>query len=197
MEERDSTKPDFWSHRYAVGRTPWQMDHVPEQLRVFLQSLEPGRRVLIPGCGEDFRAIEAFHRAGHQVTGIDFSPVAVESIKKTLPKVSGAIVLGDLFSYNFGAASFDLVYERSFLCSLPPRLWNDYVARVAQLLVPHGMLAGFFFYGNDPDPPPYPLTEAKASELFGGHFNLRKSAEVTDSLPIYDRNEKWLEWQLR
>ena len=173
------------------------MDHVPEQLRVFLQSLEPGRRVLISGCGEDFRAIEAFHRAGHEVTAIDFSPVAVESIKKALPKVSGAIILGDLFSYNFGAASFDLVYERSFLCSLPPRLWNDYVARVAQLLAPHGILAGFFFYGNDPEPPPYPLTEAKASELFGGHFNLRKSAEVTDSLSIYDRNERWLEWQLR
>jgi hypothetical protein len=155
--------------------------------------------VLIPGCGEDYRTIEAFHRAGHEVTAIDFSPVAVESIKKALPKmsVSDAIILGNFFSYDFEAASFDLVYERTFLCSLPPSLWKGYASRITQLLRPQGTLAGFFFYGEEANPPPFPLTESKASEIFGRCFDLRKSEAQADSLSIFAGNEKWQEWQLR
>ncbi len=153
--------------------------------------------MLIPGCGEDYRTIEAFRGAGHQVTAIDFSPVAVESLKKALPKMSDAIILGDFFSYNFEATSFDLVYERTFLCSLPPSLWKDYASRMAQLLRPRGTLAGFFLYGEEADPPPFPLTESKASEIFGRCFDLRKSEPAADPLSIFGDNAKWQEWQLR
>jgi hypothetical protein len=153
--------------------------------------------VLIPGCGEDYRTIEAFCRAGHQVTAIDFSPVAVGSIKKALPKMGDAIILGDFFSYNFEAASFDFVYERTFLCSLPPSLWKGYASRITQLLRPQGTLAGFFFYGEEANPPPFPLTESKVSEIFGRCFDLRKSEAQVDSLSIFAGNEKWQEWQLR
>jgi len=106
-------------------------------------------------------------------------------------------MLGDFFSFNFQSAPFDIIYERTFLCSLPPRLWKDYPARVAQLLRPGGVLAGFFFYGEESDPPPYPLTESRASELFGNRFDLIKSEPVTDSVPIFAETEKWQEWQLR
>ena len=173
------------------------MEHVPKRLDGFIRSLPSGSHVLIPGCGEDHRTIEAFARAGHRVTGIDFSPVAVERAKKSLPQFSDKIILGEFFSYEFGAGVFDIVYERTFLCSLPPRSWNDYVARVARLLRPRGTLAGFFFYGEESDPPPYPLTKSKAVEIFGGRFNLQKTEAVDDSLSIFAGTEKWQEWQLR
>jgi Thiopurine S-methyltransferase (TPMT) len=152
---------------------------------------------LIPGCGEDYRTINAFRSAGHHVIAIDFSPVAVESITKAVPEMSEAIILGDFFSYNFESESFDFVYERTFLCSLPPSLWQQYGARVAQLLRPEGTLAGFFFYGEEPNPPPFPLTELEASETLGRWFDLRKSEPVTDSLSIFGGKEKWQEWQRR
>jgi hypothetical protein len=155
------------------------------------------RKVLIPGYGQDYRTVDAFQRAGHRVTAIDFSPIAVESTNRALRKTGVKIILGDFFSYNFEAAPFDLIYERTFLCSLPPSLWKNYAARVAQLLSPGGMLAGFFFYGDELDPPPFPLTESKASELFGGRFELKTSEPVTDSLSIFAGKEKWQEWQLR
>jgi SAM-dependent methyltransferase len=84
------------------------------------------------------------------VTAIDFSPLANERTKKALTEFDGQIILGDCFSFNFGSASFDIVYERTFLCSLHPRLWKDYAARLAQLLRPGGTLAGFFFMEKNP-----------------------------------------------
>ena len=173
------------------------MDHVPNRLDGFIRSLPSGSTVLIPGCGEDYRTIEAFARAGHDVRAVDFSPIAVERVKKNLPQLSDKLILGDFFSYEFGAGVFDVVYERTFLCSLPSRLWSDYAARVAQLLRPRGTLAGFFFYGEESDPPPYPLTESKAVEIFGGRFDLQKTEPVDDSLSIFAGTEKWQEWQLR
>lgn len=152
---------------------------------------------MIPGCGQDRKTIEAFLRAGHRVTAIDFSRVAVESTNKALADIGGKVMLGDFFAYNFEAAPFDLIYERTFLCSLPPRLWNDYATRAARLLRRRGMLAGFFFYGDEDDPPPYPLTESQATEIFGAQFELKKSEPVTDSLSIFAGTEKWQEWKLR
>lgn len=195
--ERDSTRPDFWSERYARGKTPWQLDHIPARVPRFIQSLEPGRNILIPGCGQDFRTIAAFHRGGHYVTAIDFSDIAVEATKKALPKMSENIVLGDFFKQQFDASPFDVVYERTFLCSLPPSLWKKYATRVAELLRPNGVLAGFFFYGEEPEPPPYPLTEQTATEIFSDRFELQRSEPVTDSLAIFAGQEKWQEWRVR
>ena len=152
---------------------------------------------MVPGCGQDYRPIDAFRRAGHNATAIDFSPIAVESTRKALIGFDDKIILGDFFSYHFEAAPFDVVYERTFLCSLPPSSWKDYAARVAELLRTAGTLAGLFFYGTESDPPPYPLTESKASEIFGDRFALLKAEPVTDSLSIFAGKEKWQEWQLR
>src|SRR5207237_4321753 len=108
-----------------------------------------------------------------------------------------AVSLGDFFSYDCGSKQFDIVYERTFLCSLPPRLWENYVGRVAELLRPNGKLAGFFFYGQESDPPPYPLTEVSSKKLFGDRFKLVRSDPVPDSLPIFRGTGKWQEWAPR
>jgi hypothetical protein len=196
-EPQDSAQPIFWSTRYASERTPWQLDHLPRQLKSFIDALPPNRKILIPGCGNDTRAIRAFRGAGHSVAAIDFSSVAVEKARATLPDAGDIVLLGDFFDHKFEPSSFDLIYERTFLCSLPPRLWEKYADRVAQLLRPGGKLTGFFFYGHEPDPPPYRLTRAKAAELFGARFNLLKDEPVQDSPPIFAGAERWQEWQLR
>jgi len=59
------------------------------------------------------------------------------------------------------------------------------------------MVAGFFFYGEEPDPPPFPLTERTAREIFSDHFELEATEPVTDSLSIFAGHEKWQEWRLR
>jgi Thiopurine S-methyltransferase (TPMT) len=166
-------------------------------LIAFIESLEPSRNILVPGCGQDFRTIAALHHAGHRVTAIDFCPIAFEATKKALPEMHDDIVLGDFFTYDFENALFDLIYERTFLCSLPPSLWKSYATRVARLLHPGGTLAGFFFYGKEPDPPPYPLTKPKAAEIFGVRFRLQTTEPVTDSLAVFGGKEEWQQWRLR
>ena len=190
----DSTKPDFWNTRYAAGKTPWDLGDVPAALRAFLARVDRPGRVLIPGCGSGYE-VQAFHNAGFDVTAIDFSPVALERAGRILGPLRKCIIAADFFTHDFSGQSFDLIYERTFLCSLPPARWPAYAKRMAELLKSGNVLAGIFLYGDEPEPPPYPLTETQARELFADDFALARNEPVSDSLPLFEGKERWQEWR--
>lgn len=193
MSESDSGHPDFWTVRYAAARTPWDLGEAPAVLGRFL-ARAPGRgKVLIPGCGSGYE-VAAFHRAGYDVTALDFSPAAVERARSVLGELADKVMVGDFFTHEFPPYSFDFVYERAFLCSMPPALWNAYGERMADLLRPGGQLVGLFLYGDEPDPPPFPFTDAAAADVFGGRFELSRSERVAGAVPMFDGKEHWQEW---
>jgi SAM-dependent methyltransferase len=189
----DSTHPDFWTSRYAAGKTPWDFGGVPAALKSFLARSCASGRVLIPGCGSGYE-VQAFHEAAYDVTAIDFSPAAADRAKRVLGALAERIILGDFFTHDFGQGRFDLIYERTFLCSMPPSRWPDYTNRMADLLSPGGRLIGVFLHGQQPEPPPYPLTDKQAVELFQRRFRLARSELMTDSLPLFHGRERWQEW---
>ena len=190
----DSTQPDFWTIRYAAGKTPWDFGGVPRALKSFLASSSAPGRVLIPGCGSGYE-VQAFHTAGYDVTAIDFSPAAVDRAKGMLGVLAERVILGDFFTYDFKQRRFDLIYERTFLCSMPPPRWPDYTNRTADLLSGAGKLIGLFFYAAQPTSgPPYPLVHGQAEQLFQRRFRLLRSELVTDSLPLFRGMERWQEW---
>jgi len=189
----DSTQPDFWTTRYAAGKTPWDFGGVPATLRSFLARSHAPGRVLIPGCGSGYE-VQAFHEGGYDVTAIDFSRAAVDQAKRVLGVLAERVIFGDFFTYDFGQGSFDLIYERTFLCSMPPSRWPHYVNRMADLLSPEGRLIGIFLYGQRADSPPYPLTDEEAEQLFQKRFRLVRSELVRDSLPLFRGMERWQEW---
>lgn len=190
----DSTHPDFWTNRYASGRTPWDFGGVPAALKSFLTSSSAGGRVLIPGCGSGYE-VQAFHAAGYDVTALDFSLAAVNQAKKVLSGLAERVILGDFFTYDFEHHRFDLIYERTFLCSMPPARWPVYVNRTADLLSSRGRLIGVFLYAQQATQgPPYPLTDMQAEQLFQRHFRLARSELMTDSLPLFRGMERWQEW---
>jgi SAM-dependent methyltransferase len=191
---KDSAQVDFWDSRYAAGKTPWDFGGVPVALRSFLERTNPPGRVLIPGCGSGYE-VQAFYDAGFEVTAIDFSPVAVERAAYILGPLQSCVIPGDFFTHDLSAHNFDLIYERTFLCSLPPARWPAYVNRMAELLAKGSLLAGIFLYGEETDPPPYPLSELDALELLGEHFELIRSEPVSDSLPLFQGMERWQEWR--
>ena len=190
----NSARPAFWNQRYASGETPWVLHKIPATLRSFLTRTRRKGRVLIPGCGTDHGVIKAFAHAGFEVTAIDFSPVALAETKKALGNFDGRIMRADFFKSDFGRR-FYLVYERTFLCAMHPRRWARYAKCVAELLRPGGKLIGIFFYGTEPEPPPYPINKTQAAKLFGKYFRLLHDLKVSDSVPMFAGMERWQEWE--
>jgi SAM-dependent methyltransferase len=190
----DSNRPDFWTVRYVAGKTPWDFGGVPSALKSFLQRSSNPSRILIPGCGSGYE-LQAFHAAGYDVSAIDFSPAAVDQARRVLGSLAERVILGDFFTHDFGQRRFDLIYERTFLCSMTPSRWPDYVNRMADLLLPGGKLIGVFLYGQlSSSGPPFPLTEPEAEQLFNKRFKLTQGEAMTDSLPLFRDMEKWQEW---
>ena len=188
----DSSQPAFWDARFAAGKTPWDRHGVPDKLKTYLSRKRPGR-ALIPGCGSAYE-VTAFHAAHWSVTAIDFSREAVDRARRLLGPLGKLVACGDFFHQSLDESAFDVIYERTFLCALPPKCWPDYARRMRQLICPGGNLVGFFLYGDEPEPPPYPLTAAKAGKLFGDAFNLTQDEPVSDSLPVFAGKERWQEW---
>ena len=193
MDSSDSNQPDFWTVRYTAGKTPWDFGGVPSALKSFLERSSVRGRILIPGCGSGYE-VQVFDAAGHDVSAIDFSPAAVDRARRIVGVLAERVILGNFFTHDFGR-QFDLIYERTFLCSMAPSRWPEYVTRMANLLVTGGRLIGVFLYGQKSlSGPPFPLTDAKAEQLFKNRFQLVQSEAVTDSLPIFRDMEKWQEW---
>lgn len=194
-----SADPKFWNTRYAAGRTPWDFGGVPAALGRFVTTnaatLRHGMRVLIPGCGSGYE-IAAFAAAGCAVTAIDLSAVAVARVRREFGALASLrIVEGDFFTEKFSAAPFDLIYERTFLCALPPALWPRMVARTAELLRPGGVLAGFYLFGDKDDGPPFGLAPDEPAKLFAAHFDLARDEAVppAESLAFFAGRERWQE----
>ncbi|MBP7142337.1 MAG: methyltransferase domain-containing protein [Opitutaceae bacterium] len=192
----DSSDPQFWNSRYLSGQTPWDLKRVPPALAGYLKQVGETGIVLLPGCGMGYE-VRAFHDVGWQPLAIDFSPAAVARAREVLGPLAPLVRQADFFSDDI-KGPFDLIYERAFLCALPPHRWPEYVARMVQLLRPGGMLAGFFYYGTDPDGPPFPIAADQATRLFAS-FDLREDRAIPpeQSIPLQAGYERWQEWHLR
>jgi len=189
----DSSSPEFWNQRYAAARISWDFSSVPAALCDFLNR-EPAGRVLIPGCGTGYGA-RPFARAGWFVDAVDFSPVAVKHAQDYLgERESDLVGEADFFALNPNGP-FDLIYERTFLCSLPLHLGTSYARQVNECLRFKGVPAGFFFFGPEPEPPPYPLGNNELASLLGASFTLAEDLPLTDSLPLFAGKERWQAWR--
>jgi SAM-dependent methyltransferase len=194
VPKQDASKPEFWEKRFRENFTPWDAGRVPSDLERFLDTEPPGRRVLVPGCGSGYE-VRAFAEAGHDVLAVDFAPAAVERARSVLGSLSDRVRLADFFEFDFGK-SFDLVYERAFLCSLPRPLRPHYARRVLQLLAPPGRLAGFFYFEDGERGPPFGLRSGELDALLSAGFRLTLDAAVHDSIPIFAGKERWQIWEV-
>ena len=190
-------QPEFWDHRFRNGVTPWDAGGVPAQLMDFVSRIGgPGMRTLIPGCGSAWEAgfLDAL---GWPVCALDFSPAAISAARQQLPGFAGELRCADFFSFDAGEA-YELIYERAFLCALPRALWPNYGPRMADLLVPGGRLAGYFFLNEGAlRGPPFGMSAAQLDACLGDYFRLVDSRPATDSIGPFAGHEQWMVWQRR
>lgn len=186
------SRPEFWTHRYISGETPWDLGRSPAALIDWLARTKGGGNVLIPGVGSGHE-IPAFAKAGWNVIAVDLSDAAIEIARSRLNGDASNVSLlcGDFFSVPLDFRTFDAVYERTFLCALHPARWNRLVARTAALLKPNGVLVGSYFFGETVDGPPYGLPTGEERALFDHDFELIEDIPATDSLPLFEGRERW------
>ncbi len=182
----------FWDERYRSNCIAWDAGCVPSDAAQFIRAAKPGR-VLLPGCGSGYE-VAAFARAGWDTFGVELSPEAITLARQKIGEHARHIVCADFFALPL-PEPFDVVYERAFLCAVPPDCWERYVARVHAVLRPGGVFVGYFYYGHDEEPPPYPLTPDVAEQLLGGRFRRESDRATADSVAVYADGERWQIWR--
>lgn len=179
----DALDADRWSTRYREGDTPWDQSGPHPALARVVSTLKLQRsRVLVLGCG---RAHDAawFARAGHIVTAVDFSADAIAQAKATYEGVSDlTFVQADAF--NLPARfdrSFDVVFEHTLYCAIPPERRNDLMKSWLRALIDHGHLLGFFFASEKKNGPPFGGSEWELRARFSKRFRTLYWQRLKDS----------------
>lgn len=189
---RDPNTAEFWDERFRQGFTPWDQAGVPAAFAAFASRIVP-QPVFIPGCGSAHEA-RWLAQAGWTVQAIDFSTDAVAAARGQLGPHAAIVEHADFFTYRPPFVP-GWIYERAFLCALPPARRADYARRMAELLPRGAVLAGFFFFGESLKGPPFGIARAELHTLLGAEFELAEEEPVADSLPVFAGRERWMTWR--
>ena len=192
----DPASPAFWEMRWRESFTPWEAGRVPARLREHVATHPPAGRVLVPGCGSG-HDVRFLAEAGFDVRGIDFSRAALAAARPVLGPFADRVREADFFAPGL-EGPWALVYERAFLCALPRRLWGAWAARVAELLAPGALLAGFFYFADGERGPPFPLrAQDELDSLLAAAFERTADLPVDDSIAVFAGRERWQVWRRR
>lgn len=208
MAQRMDSQTKDWGRAYRVGRTPWDLwgpTPALEQLigdgRLDRLGLPDAARAAVPGCGRghDLRLLA---KCGLDVVGFDLAPEAVEEARALieLNGTPGTVLRRDVLGLvpEFRGA-FDLVYEYTCFCALPPDLRRSYARTVAEILVPGGVVLSLIFpmqAGHaGTDGPPYLVSETDLQDAFGAVLQLQES--FAPHIPESPRAgaERWFVWR--
>ncbi|MCR9164250.1 MAG: methyltransferase domain-containing protein [Nannocystaceae bacterium] len=159
-----------WQAAWEEGRTPWDAGKSAPVLHSILDTLPEGR-ALVPGAGSGYDVL-ALASEARSVVGLDLSPVAkmkFEEFAQGHPHRDRVdFVVGDAFDYS-PAEPFNLVWDYTFLCALPPELRPQWLELIDRVLHPDGELAALIFpVKPDADPnegPPYPMSPELVTKL--------------------------------
>ncbi len=154
----------FWDHGEA---SPGLVDYLAAN------SSLPLGQALVPGCGRGHDA-RALAQAGWAVTGLDLAPSSVPLAKRLADEERLPIDyrIGDFLS-DEPHQQFDLVFEHTLFCAIPPVRRDDYVQALRHWLKPGGLyLAVNYMITEDNGEPPFSTTTAALDERFGEPFEL-------------------------
>jgi len=147
----------FWTNIYNNETPRWDLGTVTPLLPEALPQLKiPKSRFIVLGCGT---GNDAAHLAeqGHIVTAVDISPQAIKLAKEKYGHITNlTFIEGDIF--NLGEehiAQYDVVFEHTCYCAIPPNQRNKLVQVWRRLLNENGMLLGIFFVVNRTEGPPF------------------------------------------
>ena len=183
---------NFWDLRYQNNEIGWDIGYISTPLKKYIDQLtDKNIKILIPGGGNSYEA-EYLHNLGFKnVFVVDISPTALTNLKNRVPDFpKNHLINIDFFKLN---NSFDLILEQTFFFVLTPKLRDNYVLKMNQLLRPNGKLVGLLF--NIPlnkDRPPFGGTKKEYLSYFKNYFKIEIMELSYNSISERTNNELFI-----
>jgi SAM-dependent methyltransferase len=194
MKNEKRINQNYWDDKYKTNDIGWDLGAVSPAIHLFIATLyDKYTRILIPGCGNSYEAKYLLEQGFTNVTVIDIAPTLVENLRKKFEKNPNiTILLGDFFAHQ---GEYDLIIEQTFFCALPPRMREQYVSKMHQLLADKGKLVGLLFDKSFDGGPPFGGSKAEYEQLFKRKFEFLKMDLCQNSIKPRANSELFIEFQ--
>jgi len=190
-----------WNARYNNDDIPWDKGEgtpvLAELLRIVPQYFLPDTSALVLGCGLG-HDVAMLHDAGIDATGLDISETALRLAREAHPELGEVWRKDDLFAMPARAGEYDLVWEHTCYCAIPPEMRHDYADSVFDLLKPNAYFTGVFFTDTGQPPevgPPFSTTRAEVVENFSRMFHLVWEGKPSQNYPGRENCEWVMVWR--
>jgi len=183
--------PSFWHDRWHRGQIGFHQTAVEPQLARYWPELQVASgRVFVPLCGKSLDLVW-LRDQGLQVTGIELSDVAVESLCleqgilarrgfsdefQRFDSEGLRVFQGDLFSLSTGVlGDLHAVYDRASLIAFPPEQRVRYANALAALTQPgtKTLLMTIEYSQQQANGPPFSVSRVEVESLYGARHSIR------------------------
>lgn len=190
----DILDENYWSDRYRMGQTGWDIGYASPPLMQYLDQIEnKDIQILIPGAGNGYEAAGAFEKGFKNVHLLDISLKPIENFQKKHPDFAKENLHHQDFFQHQGA--YDLILEQTFFCALNPEKREDYMIKMKQLLKKGGDLVGVLFDREfDFQGPPFGGKSENYLQLFQKYFSKGFILPCHNSIPERMGSEAWIHW---
>ena len=183
---------NFWDLRYQNNEIGWDIGYISTTLKKYIDQLtDKNIKILITGGGNSYEAEYLHNLDFKNVFVLDISPTALTNLKNRVPDFpKNHLINIDFFKLN---NSFDLILEQTFFCALTPKLRDNYVLKMNQILRPNGKLVGLLF--NIPlnkDRPPFWGTKKEYLSYFKNYFKIEIMELSYNSISERTNNELFI-----
>ena len=184
-------QPDFWLDRWRAAQIGFHQSATDRRLMAYWPQLKlpSDSRIFVPLCGKSMDLLW-LNAQGHSVTGVELSPIALESfcMEHGIPARRRALtdfdiheaerlalIRGDFFQLTrslLGGVS--AVYDRAALISWAPPLRSAYVNHLASLTEAgtQTLLITVEYPEAQMSGPPFPLNRNTIDELYAEHHSI-------------------------
>lgn len=184
---------DFWHQRWQNNEIGFHKDRVNPYLISHWPDLtlqQTNSRVLVPCCGKSLDLVWLAQQ-GHDVVGIEISPLAVESFfsensltpevksfdQFTVYSVAGIeIYCGDLFELSTDIiGKIDAVYDRAAMIAMPPEMRSEYCRQIQRLSDNKApiLLITMEYPQSEMQGPPFSVNTDEVMSVYGDDYQVK------------------------
>ncbi len=188
-------EPDFWHQRWRENLIGFHLPGVNPQLEAHWPRLplKAGDPVFVPLCGKSLDMLWLAER--HPVTGVELSPIAVESFFeenglqprhtqegafKVCESERIRVLCGDFFDLQPEQLShIKAIYDRASLIALPADMRRRFVSHLEAVLPAdvEMLLITLDYPQQQMDGPPFAISKSEVRDLFGVGWSVEHLVE--------------------